>query len=252
MTIERPKIIDSVGQEFELPKTFNLRSEPSARRSEVLETAFAHGGVDVSDSMFTPRHIEISGKIRAFSDAEYNAKWDALAEHLIKENVRIQNRGRQIYLKKIVSISHEYPSVVSYNYGEVSIVFLAADPFWYSKSAAEKEVLITTSRKNFEFDIGGKMQTWPVIIITNNANNYNFTLKNITDGNRSFTIQDTGAAVNTVITVDCKKGAVVRNSTNIIAAFSGLFLKLLGGRTNQFDYTGGNCSIKFQYYEAWI
>ncbi|MEA3485163.1 MAG: hypothetical protein U9R03_00455, partial [Candidatus Aerophobetes bacterium] len=71
--------------------------------------------------------------------------------------------------------------------------------------------------------------------------------------NRSFTIQDTGAAINTVITVDCKKGTVVRNeTTNIIAAFSGLFLKLLGGRTNKFEYSGANCSVKFQYYEAFL
>ena len=252
MSIEKISLIDSQGQIFVLPKTFELRSSPSARRSEVLETAFAHGGVDVSDSCFMAKYIEVSGKIWAKSDAEYNIAWDVLAEHLIKENIKIQNRGRQIHLKKIVSISHEYPSTVNYHYGEVSIIFLAIDPFWYSVNATEQEVLVTSSPKNFQFDIGGKMTTWPKIIFKNNANNYNFTLKNITDLNRSFTVQDIGAVVNTVIEVDCRKGTVIRNSTNLIAAFSGLFLKLLGGRTNQLSYSGANCKIKFQYFESWL
>ncbi|GAH41472.1 unnamed protein product, partial [marine sediment metagenome] len=151
MTIEKIKIIDSIGQEYVLPKTFELRSEPSARRSNLLDTAFIHGAKDVSDGMFTPRHIEVSGKIWAATDAEYNTKWDALAEHLIKDNIRIQNKDRQIRLLKIVEISHDYPSLVGFHYGEVSIVFLAADPFWYSKSAQQKERAVITTPDTFQF-----------------------------------------------------------------------------------------------------
>jgi len=252
MTIEKIKIVDSIGQEYTLPKTFELRSEPSARRSELLDTAFIHGAKDVSDGMFTPRHVEISGKIWAESDAEYNQKWDALAEHLIKENIRIQHRNRQLRLLKLVEISHEYPSPVSFHYGEVSIIFVAADPFWYSKAAVQQEIPVTSSPKNFQFDVGGKMETWPIIIIENNADNFDFTLKNITDGDRLFRIQDTGATNGSTITIDCKAGTVLRGATNLIAVFTGLFLRLPGGRTNQFTYTGANCDITFQYFECWI
>ncbi len=252
MTIEKIKIIDSIGQEFTLPKTFELRSEPSARRSELLDAAFIHGAKDVSDGMFTPRHVEVTGKIWADTDAEYNQKWDALAEHLIKENIRIQNKNRQIRLLKIVEISHDYPSKAGFHYGEVSIVFLAADPFWYSKSAQQKERTVITSPDTFQFDIGGKMETWPIITIENNADNFDFTLKNITDDNREFRIQDTGATNGTTIIIDCKAGTAMRGATNLIAVFSGLFLKLLGGRQNSFEYTGANCDITIQYFEAWI
>ena len=252
MTIEKIRIIDSIGQEFVLPKTFELRSEPSARRSNLLDTAFIHGAKDVSDGMFTPRHIEVTGKIWASTDAEYNAKWDALSEHLIKENIRIQNKDRQIYLLKIVEISHDYPSKVGYHYGEVSIVFLAADPFWYSKSAQQKEREVTTSPDTFQFDIGGKMETWPIITIDMNADNFDFLLENITDANRELRIQDTGATNGTTIIIDCKAGTVMRGATNLIAVFSGLFLRLLGGRQNELKYTGANCDITIQYFEAWI
>jgi len=252
MTIEKIKIIDSIGQEFVLPKTFELRSEPSARRSNLLDTAFIHGAKDVSDGMFTPRHIEITGKIWAESDIEYNQKWDALAEHLIKENFRIQHRDRQLRLLKVVEISHEYPSPVSFHYGEVSIILVAADPFWYSKSAQQKERGVITSPDTFQFDIGGKMETWPIITIANNADNFDFKLENITDTNRELRIQDTGATNGTTIIIDCKEGTAMRGATNLIAVFSGLFLRLLGGRTNQFQYTGANCDITIQYFEAWI
>jgi len=252
MTIEQIKIIDSIGQEYELPKTFELISEPSARRSELLDTPFIHGAKDVSDGMFTPRHVEVFGKIWASSDAEYNTKWDAIAEHLVKENFRLEHRGRQLRLLKVVEIAHEYPSPLGFHYGEVSIVLVAADPFWYSASAQQKETAVTSSPKNFQFDIGGKMETWPIITVENNADNFNFTLKSITDDNRLFQIQDTGATNGTTITIDCKKGTALRGATNLIAVFTGLFLRLLGGRTNQFTYTGANADITLQYYNCWI
>ena len=252
MTIEKIKLIDSIGQEYTLPKTFELRSDPTARRSNLLDVAFTHGAKDVSDGMFAPKFIEISGKIWADTDAAYNTKWDALAEHLIKENIRIQNRDRQIYLKKIVGITHDYPSKVNYHYGEVSITFVAADPFWYSKSAQEKETSVTSSPKLFQFDIGGKMETWPIITIENNADNFIFTLINKTDADRTFQIIDTGAGSGTTIVIDCKAGTVKRGATNIISTFSGLFLRLLGGQTNEFQYTGAICDITMQYFEAFL
>ena len=93
---EKIKIVDANGQEFYFPKTFELRSEPAAKKSTVLDAAYVHGGMDVSDGMFAQRIIEISGKIWAASDAEYNTKWDAIAEHLAKEKFWILNRNRQI------------------------------------------------------------------------------------------------------------------------------------------------------------
>lgn len=252
MSIAKIKLIDNIDQEYIFPKTFNLRSDPSARRSDLLDLAFTHGAKDISDSMFTPKFVEVSGKIWADSDAAYNAKWDALAEHLIKENIRIQHRDRQIYLKKIVGVSHDYPSKVNYHYGVVSITFVAADPFWYSKSEKTKEVEVTSSPKLFEFEIGGKMETWPIITIENNADNFNFTLMNKTDNDRYSTVADVGAGSGTTIVIDCRAGTVKRGATNIISAFSGLFLRLLGGRTNEFSYIGANCDITMKYFEAWI
>jgi len=252
MTIEKISIIDSLGQEFVLPKTFELRSEPIARRSTLLDMAFTHGARDVSDGMFTSRYIEVSGKIWAYSDAEYNQKWDALAEHLIKENIKIQNKGRQIRIKKIVAINHDYPSQVGYHYGELSITFLAGDPFWYAKNASVKEIEVTSSPKIFELDVGGKVETWPIITIENASDNTDFKLENTTDDEREFRLQDAGALNGTTIIIDCENGTVTRDGNNVISVFSGLFLRLLGGRLNQFKYTGANCTITFQYFNAWI
>jgi hypothetical protein len=252
MSITKIKLIDSLGQEFELPKTFELRSDPGGRRTQALETAFIHGAKDVSDGMFRPKVIEISGRIWASSDTEFNTKWDPFMEHLIKENVRIQDKGRQIYIKRVLEVNKEYPSPANFHFGEISIAMLAEDPFWYSLNAQQKQEAVTETPHEFQFDIGGKMETWPVIIIDNNADNTNFTLRNITDNNRELRIQDSGAVNGTIITIDCKEGTVIRNSVNIIPVFSGLFLRLLGGQTNYFRYTGANCDITLQYFSVWI
>ena len=249
---EKIKIIDAEGQEYYLPKTFELRSEPAAKRSATLDAAYVHGGMDVSDGMFKHRIIEISGKIWAASDAEYNSKWDAIAEHLAKEDFWIQNRNRRINIKKIEDISHDYPSVLKYPYGEVAVRMLATDPFWYANNAASKEITISSSPYEFQWGIGGKIEISPIIIIYNQASNTNFTLRNITDSNREFVITDASAAPGTTITIDCKEGTVLRGTTDIISSFSKMFLRLLGGRDNRFKYTGANCKITMQYRECFL
>lgn len=249
---EKIKLIDGLGQEFYLPKTFELRSEPIAKKSSLLDVAYVHGAKDVSDGMFGPRVIEVSGKIWATTDAEYNAKWDALAEHLVKEDFKIQNRGRQIRIRKIEEISHDYPSTANLEFGIVTIRMLATDPFWYGKTAKQKQIVITSSPKEFQWDIGGKMEVFPTIIFLNAADNPDFKLENTTDISRELRIQDVLNTNGTTITVDCAKGTVKRGTTDIIAKFSGLFLRLLGGRSNLFKYTGSAVTITMQYYEAWI
>jgi len=249
---QRIKLIDGLGQEFYLPKTFELRSEPIAKKSAILDVAYVHGAKDVSDGMFSQRVIEISGKIWAATDAEYNSKWDALSEHLVKEDFRIQNRDRQIRIRKIEEVSHEYPSNVGYNYGTVTIRMLAVDPFWYGKTAVQKEITITSSPYEFQWTIGGKIETFPTIAILNNADNPDFKLENTTDSVREFRVQDALNVATTTVTVDCINGTVKRGTTDIISKFSGMFLRLLGGRSNLFKYTGANAKITMQYYEAWI
>ena len=249
---EKIKIIDAQGQEYYFPKTFELRSEPIPRRSKTLDAAYVHGAMDVSDGMFGKRIIEITGKIWASSDAEFNTKWDTIAEHLVKENFRIQNRGRQINIKRIENISREDPSKLRYPYGEVSVSLLATDPFWYAKNAKSKEITISSSPHEFTWGIGGNIEINPIIIIYNQASNPDFTLRNITDLNREFRITDASAASGTTITIDCEEGTVKRGTTDIIASFSKLFLRLLGGRDNRFKYTGANCKITMQYREAWL
>jgi len=249
---EKIKIIDSMGQEFYLPKTFEVRSEPIAKKSALLDVAYSHGAKDVSDGMFAQRVIEISGKIWAFSDSEYNAKWDALAEQIIKEDFKVQNRDRQIRIRKIEEVSHEYPSNVGYNYGIVTIRMLAVDPFWYGKTAKMKEITITSSPYEFQWDIGGKIEVFPTIIFENLADNPDFRLENETDSARELRIQDSLNTSGTTVTVDCVNGTVKRGTTDIISKFSGMFLRLLGGRSNLFKYTGAVVKITMQYFECWI
>jgi hypothetical protein len=249
---QKIKLIDSVGQEFYLPQKFELRSEPIAKKSAVLDVAYVHGAKDVSDGKFSQRIIEISGRIWAASDAEYNAKWDALAEHLVKEDFKIQNRGRQIRIRKIEDVSHEYPSTVGFNFGTVSIRMLAVDPFWYGITAQQKQITTTSSPKEFQWDIGGKVEVFPTIIFAMAADNPDFKLENTTDSAREFRIQDALNVNGTTVTVDCANGTVKRGTTDIISKFSGLFLRLLGGRANLFKYTGANVTITVQFFEAWL
>lgn len=249
---ERLKIIDSVGNEFYLPSKFEIRSEPVAKKQALMEIAFAHGARDVSDGKMTTRIVEVTGKLWAATDAAYNVAWDNLAKEIVKENFKLQDRGRQINVLKTSEINHAFPSQVDYRYGEVSINFLCIDPFWYAISAKMKQFVITSTPTDFQFDVLGNIEVYPVITILNQANNTDFTLEAVTDGGKSFRIQDAGALNGTTVEVDCAAGTAKRGSINIIDKFSGFFLRLLGGRENKFTYTGAACTITIFYHEAWL
>jgi phage-related protein len=248
----RPKIIDTDGNEFYLPATFNVRSEPISRKSSILELAFAHGGRDVSDGKVAVRTVEVSGKLWAATDAEFNAAWDALAAQIMKDDIILQDRGRQITANKIVQTEVMYPSQVDFRYGEVSLQLQCLDPFWYAIAAKTKVFAIGSSPLTVGFELLGNVEAWPTITIEHSASNTDFTLKSVTDGNRSIRIQDSGALAGQTTVIDCQAGTVTRGGVDKISTMSGLFLRLLGGRPNSLEYTGANCTITFAYKEAWL
>ena len=249
---ERIAIVDSLDQVYYFPQTFAVRSDPIARKSDIIDVAYVHGAKDVSDGMFSQRVIEIAGKIWAATDAEYNERWDALAEQLAKVDFRVRHRGREINIKKIEDISHEYPEKMGVRFGEISIRLLALDPFWYSLTEREKEITIVNSPTTFQWTIGGKVEVFPIITIENQADNTDFILQNETDGEREFRVQDAFNLNGTTVIIDCIEGTVMRGATNLISGFSGMFLRLLFGRGNKFNYTGGNCVISMTYKDGYI
>ena len=251
--IERPKLIDSVGNQLELPKTFNVRGIPVGRRTSVLDIAYSDGGKDYSDGCFTPRRVEISGRLWATSESEFNEKWDQLAAFLAKENLKIQYRGRYINTIRVEEINHSDPLPVNYHYSDITLRFLCVDPFWYE--LISKSVVVETqgaSPLNIVVPVSGTVPVFPEIKITNNADNISLSLKNASDGDRGFEFEDTGALSGTIISVNCRTGTVTLDGNNKIASFSGLFLRLLAGQDNTLVYTGSSAKIEIFYREAWL
>jgi len=251
--MDRPKLIDSVGNELELPKTFNVRSAPVGRRTAVLEAAYSDGAKDYSDGCFTPRRVEISGNLWAATAEEYNAKWDELAAFLVRENLRIQYLGRVIYTKRVEQINYTDPVAADIYFGKVALTFLCTDPFWY-KLITQTKIYETggTSPYQMVFAVDGNVPIFPRIKITNLANNTSFSFKNSSDGNRQFTFADAAALNGTVVDIDCAKGTVLLGTASKIESFSGLFLRLLGGQDNTIVYTGANAKIEIFFREAWL
>lgn len=249
---QRPAIVDADGNVFYLPKTFNVRSEPAAKKMGLMDVAFSHGARDVSDGKFGVRIVEVGGKIWASTDVAFNVAWDALAMQIVKEDFYLQDRGRQIKIHKVQDIQIKDPTNVNYRYVEVVLQFLALDPFWYAVDGKTKLFAISSSPAPVSFDVGGNIEVYPVIIVECLANNPNFSIKNVTDLNRMLTIQDAGALSGQTVVVDCAAGTVTRGGVDKIATASGQFLRLLGGRQNQLTYTGAACNLTFQFKERWL
>ena len=146
MPTNGPRSSMPMENEFTLPKTFNVRSEPAAKKQALMDVAFAHEARDVSDGKMQSRVLVVSGKLWAQTDDDYNAAWDALAAQIVKEQFILQDRGRQINVWNVQDIQHDYPSLLSYRYGEVTLQLLCLDPFWYAIAAKIKTFALSPLR----------------------------------------------------------------------------------------------------------
>lgn len=253
MSIEKLKIIDAGDNELSLPRGFNIKAEPVGRRTSVLEVAYSHGGRDLSDGCFTPRRVEIAGKLWAHSDDDFNEKWDSLAFILVQENIRIKYRGRLIHAVRAEDISLVYPSQVGFHFGEVVVSYLCVDPFWYALQTKTVDVSTGgTSPYNINLTPLGNIEVFPEIKITSYDDNASFSLRNVTDGEREFTFEDAGVGDGSIVEINCKTGEVALDGDSAIASFSGMFLRLLPGRENTLRYTGAEAKIEIFYREAWL
>jgi phage-related protein len=125
---------------------------------------------------------------------------------------------------------------------KISFVCLCPDPYYYYETGNTDTQNIAASPTLFSINNPSDFFVFPVIEITNTANNPSLQLKNITDNDRSFNYVDAAFLNGDVLTVDCVAGTVFKGIVNSIGYFAGNFIRLLP-ENNEFEYTGANCQI---------
>jgi phage-related protein len=246
-------IVDQEDNIYYLPENFLIKTIPMSKQYETLKLAFAHGAKDISDHKTKERAIELSGAIYAETDEEYRTIWDEIVQRFNQEDFYLRAGTRQILIKKTLDMPETYPGAFRLRRGDFTIMLMALDPFWYKTTSEVKELEAASSPYQFTFYNGGTVETRPIIRIDNIENNTDFTLTANTDNDRELRIQDPSALAGTYIEINCKEGTVMRGgSNNIIQYFSGLFLRLLHNRDNNFTYEGAEATLKFTYFWAWL
>lgn len=248
----RLKLIDSAENEYIFPKGFSIIDIPTQKRSSVVQVAYTHGAKDIGDGKIAERIIKITGKLWENTQTEFFITWSNIIRELSKENFQLEYFGKRINIIRTINIAEAFDERLWYPFSTIEFDCLAVDPFWYSVDKTIKQFTASSSPYFFSFTSIGNIESFPIIKVKNNANNFDFKIYNMSDAESYFRLQDSGATAGKEIIIDCKAGTVKRDGTDVIQYFSGEFIKVLGGRENQIKYEGANANIAIEYYEAYL
>jgi phage-related protein len=242
MTIAAPYLKDADGNTLQFPSKFYVRSESLSRRSNLVQLPYVNISKETADGCFNPRRIDVSGILYARDEETANALLDAINAFSYRKGVELWFKGRRIRIDKLLEMTIADSGKIGFLYN-ISIGYLAADPFWYSE---EKTEIISGFPHNF--DVGGTADTMPVITINVSSSGSSITLTvNDQECHIAYSFTDGDA-----VEIDSYNGIVKINGNDAIALFSGLFPKLMGGKENIVECEGPTATMTIQYSEAYI
>ena len=148
----------------------------------------------------------------------------------------------------LTSQKHKY--IASMRMIKFDLRFICDDPFIRYISKLRDKTTISSSPTSFNFEVGGIVETRPVITFSPSGNDLtSCTLENLTTGqSMSFTAT---VSDGNVLEIDCDNLTVTNNNVDAIGDFSGDFLKLIPG-TNYMKFTGSDNVIKIDWFNKWI
>ncbi len=241
MTISPPYLKDANANILYLPAKFYVRSESISRRSSLVQLPYSDLSKETADGCFNPRRVDVSGILYAEDEATALALVDSVHAFSHKKGLELWYKGRRIRIDKLLESTIQDNAKKGFLYN-VSIGFVAGDPFWYSE---EKEIIPTSNP--YEFEINGTADTFPIIQVTM-LGSASLLILEVNERSCQF---NTPLIQNDILEIDSYQGTVKLNGEDAIKNFSGLFPKLNPGE-NTFEISGGSGSVVINYSEAYI
>jgi len=242
-------LIDTLAATKTLDANFTIKGFSFKKRSSMLTLAYRDGGRNVSDNKIDPRVITIEGVIRGASTAAYETAIQDYFVWLNKIDLKLYwTAGKYINVREITDVEQTFVDGGFLRLTRLKFNCQCEDPFIYYDALTSDMKVIAASPTTWVINNAGLYEEFPIIEITNAANNPNVEVENITDNVRLFDYDDAAFLNGNVLTVDNLEGTVENGSTNTIDKFTGSFLRLLPGN-NTIKYTGANATLITKWYK---
>jgi len=242
-------LTDAAAATYTFPANFTVRGIPFKTRSSFVDIAYSAGSKNKGDLKTAMREIIIEGIVGAADAASFETLRNTIYAWLFKTDLKLSFiAGKHFKVKCITNVSPSFFEGGFLRVAKLSFTCQCEDPFQYYDAVSSDNAVIAASPTTWSITNAGAYDVYPVITITNSANNTDFILENITDANRSFEYID-AACLNTLVTViDNTDGTVFMNGANGVSKFTGNWLRLLPG-VNSIKYTGAVCNIDMNWYQ---
>ena len=232
-----------------LDANFKIKAFSFKKRSTMLSLAYRDGARSVGDCKVDPRIISIEGIIRGASTAAYETAIQDYFVWLNKTNLRLSwTAGKYINVREITDVKQDFVDGGFLRLTRLGFTCQCEDPFLYYDALSSNTEIIAASPDTWVINNTGSYDVYPVIQITNAADNVSFTIENVTDNSRTLGYDDAAFLDTLVLTIDNAEGTVKRGVTNTIDKLSGSFLRLLPGN-NTLKYTGAINTMITEWYK---
>lgn len=214
--------------EYEIPRRDGTVIENVVIRSKKIRIK-----TQIYDNTYTAARSVFDSLMYAFSNGK-------------KQLYQTDDRFSQVCMTSFSSLKYKVEGRVY----EFSVDFIAAEPYERFLCRLRNKTNVASSPTTFNFAYNGSMESLPKIsFIPVGATMSTCLLENLTTGERlSF---DSSVAVGNTLTIDCDERTVENNGVDGLSYFTGDFMKLVKG-TNYLKFTGGSCSLYFDYHEKYL
>jgi len=242
-------LTDTLAATKTLDANFKIKSFSFKKRNTMLSLAYRDGARSVGDCKVDPRIISIEGIIRGASTAAYETAIQDYFVWLNKLDLKLSwTSGKYINVRQITDVEQQFVDGGFLRLTHLKFNCLCEDPFIYYDTLTTDTKVIAASPTTWVIANAGLYEVFPVIEITNAANNPTLSIENTTDNSRLCSYIDANFLNTNVLTIDNLEGTVERGTTNTIDLFTGSFLRLLPGN-NTIKYTGANCTMITKWYK---
>lgn len=210
-------------------------------------------GSYIPETHLGSKSIDISGMVVGSDVASCRTHFDSLIKSLLSWKPE-DKRHLYLYDDRVADV---FLSNFNWNYmnGLKDIQYTASvslpDATTRYIGKLRKQTVIAASVTEFALPYNGSAKSLPIVsfIANQGAAITTCVLENLTTG-ENFSYSGT-VPTNVAMDIDCDEGTVYNSSINAISLWSGDFLGLVRG-TNNFRFSGTNCTINIDYYERYL
>ena len=219
-------------------------------KQDVYEIAQREGSF-IPDNRLQGKTINVKGQVVGSDVNSARTHFDGLMKSLLSHKT---TEKRYVYLYDdrvwecfLKSFNHGFKNGLQF----IPFSFQLASPDATNRSLSKlrKRQSITGTVTEFSLPYNGSSLSKPVISIISGAAMTTCILENLTTGeNFAYTgTVPSGVALD----VDCDIGTVVNSGLDSLGNWSGDFMGIVRG-TNNFRFSGQNCTINIDYYERYL